>query len=113
MEDKIQYVKFHTQGEYREVTYLQGETYAVVNDPPGFVDRWVKRGCEVVSCPESYLADPRFPELAISESRPVEPAESVEEKEEKPKVVKKRRGRRKKVDKVEDTVENDVEPTLD
>ena len=76
-------IKFHKTMEYNGRIFKSGEIYDLEEEKPGFIDRWIKRGCSVVE---------EKKEVAKVEEKEENVVE--EEKVEKPK----RRGRRKKAE---------------
>ena len=63
-----------------EIVFAGGKIYKM-QDTPGTVARWIKRGCEEVAAHKDALDDPRFPvEKKAAKLKPVE--KPVEEKPE-------------------------------
>ena len=54
-------VLFLENKEYGKYEFEKGKAYELVDEPKDFINRWVKRGCEVLEEAKDVLPDPRFP----------------------------------------------------
>jgi len=77
-------VLFKETKEYGKFIFKSGTIYDLKEEPKGFIQRWIKRGCEVKEDAEKFLPDPRFEiKKEINESVETESEKVIEpEKEE-------------------------------
>lgn len=54
-------VLFRETKKYNEFLFVEGNVYDFKEEPKGFIERWIKRGCEIVEDAKEFLPDPRFP----------------------------------------------------
>jgi len=81
-------VKFIRTYDYNGAIYAANEVYEIKDEPKGFVNRWIKRGCELVNDVKvKAKADPRLPktkEVKLAKSAAEKPVKPAAEKPVKP-----------------------------
>jgi len=74
-------VLFRETKRYNEYLFVEGKVYDFKEEPEGFIERWIKRGCEVVEDAKEFLPDPRFPVEVVEEKVEIKVEEPVVEEE--------------------------------